>query len=158
MQVHKDGTNFMYFSRSLKPMKEDQVENIAGSMPKACPSAETLILDGEVLLVSRTGAMLGFGSLGTEKRKEHPGAHVCLFIFDILYLNGRSLLNEPFEARRRLLEEIVTPVPGLVQLSSAYMIHSKPELDALMAEAVEKKLEGEYITLPACPCTFTPVF
>lgn len=89
VQVHKQGASFQYFSRSLKPMKPDQVEHIAALMPHALPGGDSAILDGEVLLVAPDGAMLAFGSLGSEERKKYAGAHPALFVFDILYLNGK---------------------------------------------------------------------
>lgn len=78
-----------------------------------------------------------------EERKKYKGAHACLFIFDILYYNGRSLLNDPLIERRKLLESVITPVHGHVEVSRAYIMRSADELRTLMNEAIEKKLEGE---------------
>ena len=146
VQIHKapgPEAPFQYWSRSLKPMKGDQVEHITPLMRHALPSGDSVILDGEVLLVSEQGAMLAFGSLGTEERKKYgAGAHPCLFVFDILYLNGASLLNKPWTERRSLLEKVLRPLKHHIELSRAYSIESKGQLTALMQDAIDHKLEG----------------
>jgi DNA ligase-1 len=38
--------------------------------------------------------------------------HVCLYAFDCLYLNGQSLLKEPFSTRRKMLYEHFQEVDG----------------------------------------------
>ena len=49
--------------------------------------------------------------------------HLCLVFFDILHLDGESLLQTPLVSRRRLLEKVVRTVPGFVSplhFSEAY--------------------------------------
>jgi hypothetical protein len=40
--------------------------------------------------------------------------HLMLVFFDILYIDGRSLLMEPYSTRRSMLEELVLPIEGFV--------------------------------------------
>jgi DNA ligase-1 len=47
-------------------------------------------------------------------------------IFDIMYLNGKSLMNEPFSSRRKILERTVLEPQG--QSSSDSIIHIAPQL------------------------------
>ena len=54
--MHKDGDEFKYFSRSLKPVMAHKVKHFKDFIPKAFPNASNLILDAEVLLVdNKTG-------------------------------------------------------------------------------------------------------
>ena len=56
VQVHKQGSEFRYFSRSLKPVMPHKVKHFKEFIPKAFPKAVDLILDAEVLLVdNQTG-------------------------------------------------------------------------------------------------------
>lgn len=54
LQLHKDQANkFKFFSRSLKPVTEHKIQEISQWVSKAFPKGESMILDGEILLVDR---------------------------------------------------------------------------------------------------------
>jgi DNA ligase-1 len=65
---------------------------------------------------------------------------VRLLVFDLLWLNGRSVLNEPLAARRRQLEAI--PWPGPVQLVPVRAAHSAEEVEQAFAAARGRANEG----------------
>ena len=52
VQLHKDGDDYKYFSRSLKPVLPHKVSLFKEYIPQAFPEASSLILDAEVLMVS----------------------------------------------------------------------------------------------------------
>lgn len=54
--------------------------------------------------------------------------HLALVFFDILYLDGVSLLGEPYSARRALLESVVAPIPGRAMLASRTRVRNAIEL------------------------------
>ena len=61
VQVHKEGSEFKYFSRSLKPVMAHKVKHFKDFIPKAFPEGANLILDAEVLLVeNKTGRYFFF--------------------------------------------------------------------------------------------------
>lgn len=95
LQVHKNGANFTYFSRNLKQVQPHKVAHLKEFIPKAFPNANSLILDGEVLLYcNKTKKPLPFGTLGVHKKSAFKDATVCLYIFDCLYMNGEDLMNK----------------------------------------------------------------
>jgi DNA ligase-3 len=54
LQLHKDKTNkFKFFSRSLKPVIENKIEQLSQFVLQAFPKGESMILDGEILLIDR---------------------------------------------------------------------------------------------------------
>ncbi|BHF72937.1 DNA ligase 3 [Sparganum proliferum] len=143
IQVHKKGTHFAYFSRSLKPVPSHKVKHLKEFLPVAFPSANDLIIDSEVLLLdTQTKKPLPFGTLGVHKRTAFKDATVCLFVFDCLYFNGRSLLNEPIRKRREILEANMTVVPDRILLSEKHDVSTKQDLNALMAHVFSEGLEG----------------
>lgn len=44
---------------------------------------------------------------------------MCVFAFDCLYINGRSLLREPLEERRKALYGALNEVEGEMQFATA---------------------------------------
>ena len=68
--MHKDGDEFRYYARSLKPVADHKVSEFSEFLPKACP-ADNLILDCEVLLMDlKTSKPLPFGTLGIHKKSK----------------------------------------------------------------------------------------
>ena len=76
-------------------------------------SAQTAVLDGEIVALTENG-IPSFEKLqermglmdGTSIRMRRSSAPVVYMIFDLLYLNGRSLLKETYKERRKLLEDL----------------------------------------------------
>ena len=63
-----------------------------------------MILDCEVLLVdTKTGQPLPFGTLGVHKKTAFANASVCLFIFDCLLFNEETLVEQPLAYRKKIL-------------------------------------------------------
>lgn len=46
--------------------------------------------------------------------------HFLLVFFDVLHIDGQSLLDEPYQKRRRKLEEIVQVIEGFVRFFSPF--------------------------------------
>lgn len=57
--------------------------------------------------------------LGRSDPDRVPNRHHFLAFFDVLYLNGESLLNETYDARRSVLESVIRPIKGFVSLPSS---------------------------------------
>ena len=68
------------------------VSNVADGK-KICQWLDVTILESEISLVDHeTSDPLPFGSLSKHKKLEFKNATPCLFVFDILYSNGDSLI------------------------------------------------------------------
>ncbi|CAF0902160.1 unnamed protein product [Rotaria sp. Silwood1] len=150
LQLHKDQTNkFKFFSRSLKPVTEHKIEQISQYVSKAFPKGESLILDGEILLIDRkTKKPLPFGTLGVHKKKEFSEANEAFFIFDCLYYNGQSLLHKTLKERREILTEHMAPIENRILLSELKTINKKSELKHLINFTIAEGLEGLVLKNP----------
>jgi DNA ligase-1 len=74
-----------------------------------------------------------------EMQKKLP---VEVNIFDIVYYEGKNLVNEPFEERRKLIEKIVTEDQMKLVLAKKKVAHNLKEVEAFFKEAVDKGNEG----------------
>jgi len=149
-QLHFADGRVELFSRDLK--------ETTGAFPELAEAAPNLghsvLFDGEVL-AHREGKVLRFFELqrrlgrkvvDDKMREEVP---VVLVVFDLLYLDGRSLLEAPLQERRRLLEDLHLQPPFLLaRLESAT---SPGDLDRIFTDTRERGHEGLMVKDPDSP-------
>jgi DNA ligase-1 len=116
-QVHCDEKGKVtIFSRHLEVMT-DKYPDLVALVPKIRgEGVSSFILEGEVVAVDRaSGELKTFQTLANRARKDVViGAvtiDVCLFAFDLMYLNGEELLNRPFRERRDMLRSLFVEIP-----------------------------------------------
>jgi DNA ligase 1 len=124
VQIHRSGDEVRIYSRRLNEVTAAVPELV--DAVRSLPARE-LILEGEAIALRAGGTPLPFQTtmrrfgrrLEVERmRGELP---VTLFLFDLLYLDGESLLAEPLAHRWALLERTVPAslrVPRIVTASS----------------------------------------
>lgn len=151
-QLHREGDRIELFSRDLKETTvafPELTENAAAI-------GHDVLFDGEVL-AHRDGRVLRFFELqrrlGRKKVDEalRAAVPVVLVIFDLLWLDGRVLLDEPLSARRALLESLGLEHPYLLaRMEEA----RRPEhLDRIFTETRERGNEGLMVKDPLSPYT-----
>jgi DNA ligase-1 len=152
VQIHRSGEEVRIYSRRLSevtPSLPDVVELAVNRL-----RAKELIVEGEVVAVDRHGRPLPFQELMRRFRRirdvqamisEVP---VRLFLFDILYLDGRPLMDASYSERWELLTNIAP-----AELLAERLITDSPEeaqafLERAMAEGHEglmaKALDSPY--------------
>ncbi|KAK0764691.1 hypothetical protein N5P37_002157 [Trichoderma harzianum] len=116
-QVHCDEKGKVsIFSRHLELMTE-KYPDLVELVPKIRGEGiGSFIMEGEVVAVDReTGELKNFQTLTNRARKDVAigdiKIDVCLFAFDLMYLNGQSLLDRSFRERRELLRSLFIEVP-----------------------------------------------
>ncbi|PIK55364.1 putative DNA ligase 3-like [Apostichopus japonicus] len=142
VQIHKQGDDFQYFSRSLKQVLPHKVAHIKDYLPKACPHGNNVILDSEILMVDTNGKILPFGTLGIHKKSAFQDANACLFVFDCIHFNGENLMDKPLKERRKVLEQNMTPIPNRIMFSEMEFIKEADDLSAMIRNVIKEGLEG----------------
>lgn len=149
VQIHKDGNNIKAFSRRL--------ENITAQYPDVVKAvkenvlADKIVLDGEIIAYIEEGSdgseeFYSFQQLMKRRRKYEIEKYtrifpVVVFFFDILYLEGKSLLKEPYPKRRALLEKHLRE-SEVIRLARRIITENSEEIEDFFNEALEKRLEG----------------
>lgn len=117
-QVHCDDKGKVsIFSRHLEVMT-DKYPDLVSLVPTIRgEGVSSFILEGEVVAVDRaSGDLRAFQTLTNRARKDVEigsiKVDVCLFAFDLMYLNGEELLSRPFRERRELLRSLFVEVPN----------------------------------------------
>lgn len=143
VQLHKQGSDFQYFSRSLKPVLPHKVSHFKEFILKAFPAGIDLILDAEVLLIdTNTNVPLPFGSLGKHKKEQFKDANVCLFIFDCLHINGENIMDKPIKERKKILQKNMTEIHNRIMFSEIKLITNEDQLTEMMTKVFQDGLEG----------------
>ena len=112
VQIHKEGDSVAVFSRRL--------ENVTASLPEIVLTArqitaESAILDGEAVAIGKDGRPMAFQEILKRFRRKYNVEKLAaqiplrLFLFDLIYLDGKSVTDLPFRERRALLEKIANP-------------------------------------------------
>ena len=99
-----------------------------------------------VAINENSGEFLPFQELMHRRRKynitrtveEYP---ITVNLFDILYLNGKDLLDEPYQARRKKLEEN-TKEDNYTKLVTKTLIHSESEVEDFLENGINAGCEG----------------
>jgi bifunctional non-homologous end joining protein LigD len=129
-QLHKHGDDVVLFSRNGKDFTKHYliVRAAAGAIP-----VRSMILDGEFTAYADDGRE-DFKAL-LERRTPH---HLCLWVFDLLALHGRSQRINPLWKRRMTLDSVMDKIHSPnIRYSEQFQ-----DPDALLAECARRGLEG----------------
>jgi DNA ligase-1 len=141
VQVHKAGDDVRVYSRRLNEVTA-AVPEVADAV-RGLPARE-LILEGEAIALRPDGTPHPFQTTMTrfgrrlEVERVRARVPLTLFLFDLLYLDGASLLEEPLERRAARLAGCVPAsllVPRLVT-------ESAEAADRFLAETLARGHEG----------------
>ena len=146
IQIHKKGSKMNLFTRNLENVTE-MFPDITSALLKEV-KAESLILDGEAIgFDPQTGKFLPFQETIKRKRKYGIGRKtkeipLKYFVFDILYKDGKDLLNLPFDKRRSILEKVIKKGSKTICLSLQIVTQNPADLKKFHQEQIKKGLEG----------------
>jgi DNA ligase-1 len=150
-QLHRNSERGEIYSRDLRRIT-DQFPELADEARKFDVD---LILDGEIVAFER-GRKLTFFDLQKRLGRKNEGADlfaaasadvpVAFIAFDLLWLNGRSLLKAPLEERRASLRNL--KLPPQFQIAEVLPAHSAGEIEQRFQEARRRLNEGLMIKGP----------
>jgi DNA ligase-1 len=150
-QLHRSARQVEIFSRDLR--------RITGQFPELADQArnlqEELIIDGEIIAFQE-GRRLTFFDLQKRLGRKSDGEDlfaraaadvpVAFVAFDLLWLNGQSLLTTPLRERRRHLSRV--RLPSQFQIASVISAHSAAEIEQTFQKARRRLNEGLMIKDP----------
>jgi DNA ligase-1 len=154
-------------------------ENLSGKYPefpiqmKTVPieGVESYVLDCEaVAWDKKEGVILPFQVLQGRKRKdvavEDLAVSVCIFAFDLLYLNGKALTQSTFAERRELMhthfkEQVYIQIPnniqpGGFQFATSMDGKSIEDIQQFLEDSVKDSCEGLMVKTLDVDATYQP--
>ena len=144
-QLHRSGDRVEIFSRDLR--------RITGQFPELVDQAmkfgPELIADGEIIAFDEKRRLTFFDLQRRLGRKEHTAdlfagaaadVPVAFVIFDLLWVNGHSLLKTPLRERREQLGTIT--LPPQFQRANVTPARSAAEIEQIFQDARQRLNEG----------------
>jgi bifunctional non-homologous end joining protein LigD len=96
-------------------------------------NAGQVVIDGEIVALAEDGRP-SFQAL--QHRASHPNHRIVLYAFDVLYLDGRNLMDEPLVKRRAQLPELIGQNPT-IRLSRDLPGSAAAIVEAVRAAGIE---------------------
>jgi len=130
------------WSRNQKPL--DYPELVPALRNLRCRNA---VIDGEIVALDAQGRT-SFQTLQGRDIGDRPP--IVFYLFDLLFLNGRSLTSDPIETRREKLQQLLAESARSLQLSPVFDVAPA----VFMAKSKEQGFEG--IVLKRRASTYEP--
>ena len=153
-QIHKKNNKIILFSRSLENITEyypDVVEKISESI-----NADEGIFEAEIVAINEnTGDFLPFQELMHRRRKyklekavsDYP---ITVNFFDVLYFNGNSCLDEPYQERRKKLKSIIKE-NSFAKLIPMSIVKNKDDISDIIENSINSGCEGLMLKVLTAP-------
>ena len=146
VQAHINPKDVSLFSRRLENIT-NQFPDVVESLKKSIKAKEAVV-EGECVAVDQnTGEMLPFQMISQRRGRKYEIKRmaeeipVILFLFDMLYANGKDFTLRPYLERRRELRKIVEE-DERVKISWQHITKSPDEIDKFIQQAVSEGCEG----------------
>ncbi len=157
--IEKKGDHFWLFTRRQEDVTK-QFPDIV-ELAKKCLKAEECIVEGEALGIdAKTGYPLPFQALSQRVHRKYDidkmakEIPVQVNLFDVIYINGRSLFNQPLKERRKELEKILNPIKEKFQMAKHAITDDVKELEQFYEDAIKDRQEGLMLKVPNSVYTF----
>ncbi|MFH1832928.1 MAG: ATP-dependent DNA ligase [Candidatus Levyibacteriota bacterium] len=145
VQIHKNKNEVSMYSRNLENMTHMFPELIKGAKEQVKP--QTVILDCEALAYNPLSEEFLPFQETTKRRRKHGIEEMAkklplkAFVFDILYKDGKSLIDEPLTSRLKILKETIRD-NGVLIVTKNQTVSDAKTLTLLLEDAISKGLEG----------------
>ncbi len=145
VQIHKNGDKVEMYSRNLETMTHMFPELIEGTLKQI--KVKTAILDSEAMAYQpESEEYLPFQET-TKRRRKHNIDEVAqqlplrAFVFDLIYYDGKSLIEKPLSERMQILKEAIKEDDILIK-APGKILHQPEELQTMLDDSISKGLEG----------------
>ncbi|RBA13170.1 DNA ligase 1 [Fusarium proliferatum] len=135
------------FSRNSEDLSRKYPDILAKLHTWVKPDTKSFVLDCETVAWDvDEKKVLPFQQLMTRKKKdvkvEDVKVKVCVFAFDLLYLNGEAVVEKALRERRELLETAFNPVEGEFSFATHMNGQELDEIQVFLDESVKASCEG----------------
>jgi len=142
-----DNGDVRVFSRNQEDNTSKYPDIVSTFRAHLKPGIRSLVIDSEAVAFDReTRKILPFQVLSTRAKKgvsvEDVKVQVCIFAFDCLFADGRTLLREPLHVRRAALYASLNEREGELQFAKQHTSRDLEELSVFLDDSIAANTEG----------------
>jgi DNA ligase-1 len=147
LQCHKSNKEIKLFTRRLENVTKQFSDLV--KILKSHIKADSFIIDSEAVgFDPKTKKLMPFQAISQRIKRKYnieqmiKELPVQLFVFDIIYYNGKDLMQLPFKQRRKILEKVVKQEPHKIQLTEKIITDSEKEAEKFYKKVLRQGYEG----------------
>jgi len=147
MQIHRDNNEIKVFTRRLEDVTKQFPEVV--DYIKKYVDEKRFIIDSEAVGYNKkTGKYLPFQNISQRIKRKYSiekmseELPVEVNVFDIINHKGKSVVNKPFEERKKIINEIIKNVPKKIKVAKSIVTDNKKEVQDFYKEAIYSGNEG----------------
>lgn len=150
VQIHKKGSKFWLFTRRL--------EDVTSQFPDLVEFAEEgikiddCIIEGEAIGINpKTHEPIPFQQLSRRIQRKYDiekmveRIPVRMYLFDAMYVNGKSLLERRYSERREILKKSIKEIPRKFELAESLITKDLKKAQSFFEKALKAKQEGLFV-------------
>lgn len=147
-QIHVlEGGDIHIYSRNQENNTSKYPDVIARMSKILKEDVKSCIIDSEAVAWDpEKKQILPFQVLSTRKKKDAAASEikvqVCIYAFDLLYLNGKSYVKEPFKVRREALRSSLNEVEGEFVFAKSMTSTDTDDIAEFLEESIKGNCEG----------------
>ncbi|KAL2888284.1 DNA ligase 1 [Ceratocystis lukuohia] len=135
------------FSRNSEDLSKKYPDILSRLHAWIKPETKSFVLDCETVAWDvAEKKVLPFQTLMTRKKKdvkiEDVKIKVCVFAFDLLYLNGEAVVEKSLRERRELLKNALVPTEGEFALATSMDSRELEDIQTFLDDSVKASCEG----------------
>ena len=142
IQIHRSGDKIRIFSRRLTDVTESLSDMV--EFARTHVNSSEYVIEGEAIAIGEGGRPVPFQDLMRRFRRVHEIEEMSgkiplrLYLFDALYLEGRTLIDQPYTVRWEILSQLV---PTL-SLTPRIVTRDRAEAESFLKTALKEGHEG----------------
>lgn len=152
-QAHFDGSNMKLYSRHLLETSDQFPEASKAILKARKETTSSFIIDSEIVGVEESAdepgifRLLPFQDLSTSRGADST-IRICVYVFDVMYLNSESLAKKPLWRRQEMLREHFCETNDfLFAQSKSLESYDENVLSSFLETAVKGGAEGLMVKL-----------
>ncbi|MFH1239603.1 MAG: ATP-dependent DNA ligase [Candidatus Diapherotrites archaeon] len=144
-QVHKKNNEVTIFSRKQENMTHMFPEIVEGVRKQI--SAKEAIIEGEALAFDEEKKRYYPFQVTIQRKRKYDIDQKAvelpleLFVFDVMYVDGKETMSKKFSERRKILEKLIKKGP-VIKPTESIISESVGEIETFFENAIAKGLEG----------------